>query len=101
MAGLAAPKQNNEPAHGQARNGHTAKHGRGEAGHEAIHQEAGCHARFHYVADVMDAGHADPKMLISSVIALDELPATFERLRGPNTETKVQVAPASLRATTG
>lgn len=56
---------------------------------------------FRHVADVMDAGHADPKMLISSVIALEDLPATFERLRGPNTETKVQVAPASLRATNG
>ena len=56
---------------------------------------------FHHVADVMDAGHADPKMLISSVIALEDLPATFERLRGPNSETKVQVAPASLRVTNG
>jgi L-iditol 2-dehydrogenase len=51
---------------------------------------------FHYVADVMDAGHVDPKMLISSVITLDELPATFEQLRGPNNETKVQVSPASF-----
>ena len=47
---------------------------------------------FEYVADVMDAGHADPKMLISSVVTLDELPAAFERLRGPNGETKVHVA---------
>jgi hypothetical protein len=35
-------------------------------------------------------------MLISSVITLDELPATFEQLRGPNNETKVQVSPASF-----
>jgi len=46
---------------------------------------------FHYVADVMDAGHVDPKLLISSVITLDELPAAFERLRAPNNETKVQI----------
>jgi (R,R)-butanediol dehydrogenase/meso-butanediol dehydrogenase/diacetyl reductase len=49
---------------------------------------------FQYVADVMDNGHVDPKMLISSVVALDDLPITFERLRGPNTDTKVQVSPA-------
>jgi threonine dehydrogenase-like Zn-dependent dehydrogenase len=47
---------------------------------------------FQHVADTMDRGHADPKMLISSVVGLDDLPATFERLRGPNTETKVQVS---------
>jgi (R,R)-butanediol dehydrogenase/meso-butanediol dehydrogenase/diacetyl reductase len=51
---------------------------------------------FQYVADVMDAGHADPKMLISKVVALDDLPSTFERLRGPNSDTKVQVSPAGL-----
>jgi threonine dehydrogenase-like Zn-dependent dehydrogenase len=51
---------------------------------------------FQYVADVMDKGHADPKMLISSVVPLAELPAVFERLRGPNTDTKVQVSLAGL-----
>jgi threonine dehydrogenase-like Zn-dependent dehydrogenase len=44
----------------------------------------------------MDAGHVDPKMLISSVVTLDELPTVFEQLRGPNNETKVQVAPRAL-----
>ena len=34
----------------------------------------------------MDAGHVDPKMLISSVVTLDELPTVFEQLRGPNNE---------------
>jgi len=48
---------------------------------------------FRYVADVMDAGHVDPKILISSVVTLDELPAAFEALRVPNDETKVQIAP--------
>lgn len=48
---------------------------------------------FQYVADVMDAGHVDPGILISSVVPLIDLQSTFERLRGPNTETKVQVSP--------
>lgn len=48
---------------------------------------------FQYVADVMDKGHIDPKVLISSVVSLDQLPATFDQLRGPNSETKVQVTP--------
>ena len=43
----------------------------------------------------MDAGHVDPKMLISSIITLDDLPVMIERLRGPNNETKVQVNPVS------
>jgi (R,R)-butanediol dehydrogenase/meso-butanediol dehydrogenase/diacetyl reductase len=51
---------------------------------------------FQYVADVMDAGHADPKMLISSIVSLDELPATIEQLRGPNTDTKIQVSLVGL-----
>ena len=48
---------------------------------------------FRYVADVMDAGHVDPKVLISSVVTLEQLPAAFEELRGDNDETKVQIAP--------
>ena len=47
---------------------------------------------FQYVADRMDSGHVDPKTMISSAIALDDLPAHFEALRGPNNETKMQVA---------
>jgi 2-desacetyl-2-hydroxyethyl bacteriochlorophyllide A dehydrogenase len=48
---------------------------------------------FEYVADVMDKGHIDPKMLITSVIPLSELPGRFEALRFPGTETKVQICP--------
>lgn len=51
---------------------------------------------FQYVADVMDKGHIDPKILISSVISLDQLPHIFDQLRGPNNETKVHVAPVAL-----
>jgi (R,R)-butanediol dehydrogenase/meso-butanediol dehydrogenase/diacetyl reductase len=48
---------------------------------------------FRHVADVLDAGHVEPRRLISSVVALDSLPSTFELLRGRNTETKVHVVP--------
>lgn len=51
---------------------------------------------FQHVAEVMSAGHVDPRILISSVITLDELPSKFEQLRGPNNETKVQVSPVTL-----
>jgi threonine dehydrogenase-like Zn-dependent dehydrogenase len=46
---------------------------------------------FRYAADHLDAGKADPRMLVSSTITLADLPVTFEALRGPNVETKVQV----------
>lgn len=46
---------------------------------------------FEYVAAVMDKGHIDPAMLVTSVISIDDLPATFDRLRAANTETKVQL----------
>jgi (R,R)-butanediol dehydrogenase/meso-butanediol dehydrogenase/diacetyl reductase len=51
---------------------------------------------FQYVADQMLAGKINPKSIISSVIPLNELPKMFEDLRGPNTETKVQVSAAGL-----
>jgi (R,R)-butanediol dehydrogenase/meso-butanediol dehydrogenase/diacetyl reductase len=47
---------------------------------------------FQYVADTMLAGHVDPKVIISSVISLDALPAVFESLRSPNNETKVHLS---------
>lgn len=46
---------------------------------------------FQYVADTMLAGAVDPKMMITSTIAFDALPETFEALRGPNDQTKVHV----------
>lgn len=52
---------------------------------------------FQYVADVMDGGHVHPKILISSVVPLTDLQTTFERLRGANSETKVQVSPLISR----
>lgn len=46
---------------------------------------------FHYIADQLDKGHADPKAIISSTVPLVDMAATFESLRGPNNETKVHV----------
>jgi threonine dehydrogenase-like Zn-dependent dehydrogenase len=51
---------------------------------------------FQHVADVMDEGFVDPKILISSVVSLADLPTQFELLRSPNNETKVHVAPPGL-----
>lgn len=47
---------------------------------------------FQCVADVLGAGTFDPKVMVTSVVPLDDLPATIEALRGPNTETKVHVS---------
>ncbi len=48
---------------------------------------------FQYVAEHMDAGHVDPKSLVTSVVTLDEMPAKFEALLGAHGETKVHIAP--------
>jgi (R,R)-butanediol dehydrogenase/meso-butanediol dehydrogenase/diacetyl reductase len=50
---------------------------------------------FQYCADVMDKGHVDPKILISTVAPLESLPSVFDLLKGPNEETKVQITPLS------
>jgi (R,R)-butanediol dehydrogenase/meso-butanediol dehydrogenase/diacetyl reductase len=47
---------------------------------------------FQYVADTMLAGTIDPKVMITSTIGLDELPATMGMLSSPNAQTKVQVS---------
>jgi len=46
---------------------------------------------FLYIADQMDKGHVDPKAIVTNGIALGDLPAMFDTLRGANTETKVHV----------
>ena len=48
-------------------------------------------SEFHQVADMMLAGKVDPKVMITSTIGFDHLPAVFEALRGPNDQTKVHV----------
>ncbi len=46
---------------------------------------------FLYIADQMDKGHCDPKVIITNDISLAALPAAMQALRGPNDETKVHV----------
>jgi threonine dehydrogenase-like Zn-dependent dehydrogenase len=46
---------------------------------------------FLYISEQMDKGHVDPKTIVTSEVALADLPATMARLRGPNDETKVHV----------
>lgn len=46
---------------------------------------------FVHIADQMDKCHVDPKTIVTSTVPLSELPETFERLRGPNADTKVHV----------
>lgn len=46
---------------------------------------------FLYIADRMDKGHVDPATIVTRDIALADLPAMLEALRGPNDETKVHV----------
>lgn len=52
---------------------------------------------FLYIAEQMDKGHADPKAIITSAAPLSALPDIFDRLRGPNEETKVHIRPGTLR----
>lgn len=46
---------------------------------------------FEHVANVMDSGHVDPKIMLSSEISLEQLPDKIEELRGPNNDTKATV----------
>jgi len=48
---------------------------------------------FQYTADTMHAGHVDPKILISSTAALEQISDVFSKLRQANSETKVHVTP--------
>jgi (R,R)-butanediol dehydrogenase/meso-butanediol dehydrogenase/diacetyl reductase len=47
---------------------------------------------FEYVANMIDSGHVDPAVMVTSVAPLDQLPAVLEALRLPNSETKVQIS---------
>ena len=46
---------------------------------------------FLYIADQMDKGHVDPKLIVSKTVSLGQLPETIAMLRAPNEETKVHV----------
>lgn len=52
---------------------------------------------FIYIAEMLDrdrihgGGHVDPKAIVTGQVSLADLPEAFQRLRGPNEETKVHV----------
>jgi threonine dehydrogenase-like Zn-dependent dehydrogenase len=48
---------------------------------------------FTHVANVFDAGHVEPRMMITDRISLDALPEVFEALRTRSTQCKVMVNP--------
>jgi len=48
---------------------------------------------FQFVADTLDAGHVEPRAMITSRVSLDELPGAFETLRQPGPQVKMMVAP--------
>ncbi|MFT0170462.1 alcohol dehydrogenase catalytic domain-containing protein [Paraburkholderia mimosarum] len=48
---------------------------------------------FTHVANVFDAGHVEPRMMITDRVSLDALPDAFEALRNRSTQCKVMVNP--------
>jgi (R,R)-butanediol dehydrogenase/meso-butanediol dehydrogenase/diacetyl reductase len=50
---------------------------------------------YEVVADTFDAGHVEPRQLITETVGMDALPAALESLRGPNDQCKVMVDPWS------
>ncbi len=51
-------------------------------------------AEFRFALDAFDRGHVEPRQMVSSVIALDDVPDTIERMRaGYASEIKVQARP--------
>jgi (R,R)-butanediol dehydrogenase/meso-butanediol dehydrogenase/diacetyl reductase len=48
---------------------------------------------FQTVADTLDAGHVEPRAMITSRVSLDELPSAFEALRQPGPQVKMMVDP--------
>jgi (R,R)-butanediol dehydrogenase/meso-butanediol dehydrogenase/diacetyl reductase len=50
-------------------------------------------SEFETVADTLDRGHVEPRLMVTNTIGLDDLPAKIEEMRMPHHETKVHVAP--------
>jgi threonine dehydrogenase-like Zn-dependent dehydrogenase len=48
---------------------------------------------FEIVADVMDAGHVEPRTMVTDTVSLAELPSAFESLRKPTYQCKTLVDP--------
>jgi (R,R)-butanediol dehydrogenase/meso-butanediol dehydrogenase/diacetyl reductase len=49
--------------------------------------------QFLKVADVLDAGHVEPRLMVTETISLAQLPQTFEALRTSSTQCKVLIDP--------
>jgi threonine dehydrogenase-like Zn-dependent dehydrogenase len=50
-------------------------------------------AEFQQSVDALDAGHVEPRDMVTNTITLDALPAKIDEMRQPHNETKVHVAP--------
>ena len=48
--------------------------------------------------DAFEAGHIEPRLMVTGLTSLDDLPTVFESLRKPGDQCKIMVAP-SRRAT--
>jgi threonine dehydrogenase-like Zn-dependent dehydrogenase len=48
---------------------------------------------FEIVADVMDAGHVEPRIMVTDTVSLAELPGAFESMRKPTYQCKTLVDP--------
>lgn len=48
---------------------------------------------FEVVADVMDAGHVEPRTMVTDTVSLAELPSAFESMRKPTYQCKTLVDP--------
>jgi len=49
---------------------------------------------FEIATEVMEAGHVEPRAMITDVVSLEQAPASFQELRGPNNQGKVMIRPA-------
>ena len=50
-------------------------------------------AEFQHSADMLAAGHVEPRAMVSRTVGLDAFPVLFEQLRAGSNETKVHVDP--------
>ena len=50
---------------------------------------------FEHSANALDAGHVEPRLMVSSTVGLDAFPDLFEQLRAGANETKIHVDPWS------
>ena len=49
--------------------------------------------QFGMVADVLDAGHVEPRVMVTDSVSLSQMPAMFEALRQRSSQCKVLVSP--------